>query len=64
LEIPACCVRKVELPYAWRRHAIESLAKMNITADTLFPGLDGVGRSTKMYLETGSPSSMREYLGL
>jgi hypothetical protein len=48
---PGYYMRKIELPHAWRRQALETLARMNITADTLFPGLDGVGRATETYLQ-------------
>jgi hypothetical protein len=63
-EIPAFVVKKIELPFAWRNEALASLARMNITADALFPGLDGVGRATEVYAQTGAPPSMREYLDL
>lgn len=63
-EFPAHMVKKVELPYAWREKALASLAEMNITADTLFPGLDGIGRTTEVYMQVLMPTSMRDYLGL
>ena len=63
-EVPSAMVKKIRLPYKWRAQALESLAMMNITTDTLFPGLDGVGRTTEMYIQFGMPVSMRQYLGL
>jgi hypothetical protein len=61
---PHLVVRKVRLPHEWRTEALKSLAEMNITGNSLFPGLDGVGRATEVYMQTLAPSSMREYLGL
>ncbi len=29
---------------------MQSLTEMGITADNLFPGLDGVGRSTELFI--------------
>lgn len=63
-EVPSAMVKKIRLPHRWRAQALASLAMMNITADTLFPGLDGVGRTTEMYIQFGTPVSMRQYLGL
>jgi hypothetical protein len=64
LELPWMCARKIELPYEWRTEVIATLSKMNITGETLFPGMDGLGRTTGTYLQTGFPTSMREYLDL
>jgi hypothetical protein len=36
---------KVQLDYSIRRDALRDLQRMNVTASTLFPGLDGLGRS-------------------
>jgi hypothetical protein len=57
-------LKKIRLPYIWRVQALKSLAMMNIAADTLFPGLDGAGRATELFIQLGSPVSMRQYLGL
>ncbi|HEY9825141.1 MAG TPA: FRG domain-containing protein [Stenomitos sp.] len=57
-------VKKISLPNRWRKQALESLAKMNITADTLFPGLDGLGRTTEIHMQLYIPPLPRDYLGL
>lgn len=61
---PFLVVKKIKLPCQWRNDVMASLANMNITADTLFPGLDGLGRTTEIFMQTDAPSSMRQYLGL
>ena len=38
---------KIVLPRRIHREAIDDLRKMNITAATLFPGLDGFARSLR-----------------
>ena len=50
-EYPGRVVKKIELPNAWRPEALASLARMNFTADSLFPRLDGVGRTMGLYLD-------------
>jgi FRG domain len=57
-------VKKICLPNQWRNQALESLAKMNITADTLFPGLDGIGRTTGIHMQLYAPPLSRDYIGL
>jgi hypothetical protein len=42
---------KVRLRPEWRKEALWALSKMGITADSLFPGLDGLGRATVLHLE-------------
>lgn len=63
-QIPGNMVMKIRLPHEWRSQVLNSLGMMNITGETLFPGLDGVGKATNSYLGVGAPLSMREYLGL
>ena len=50
LDIRSHPLIKIILPEAVRNEAMESLYKMNITAATLFPGLDGFARSMKYHL--------------
>jgi hypothetical protein len=47
---------KVRLPFAWRQEALMSLRRMGITAESLFPGLDGIGAATSMHLQLGGRS--------
>ncbi len=42
---------KIRLQSAWRKEALWTLAKMGITAASIFPGLDGLGRATSLHLE-------------
>jgi hypothetical protein len=46
-------VRRIILDGAWREDALRALARMNITAATLFPGIDGVGRATTLHVASG-----------
>jgi hypothetical protein len=43
-------VRKIRLRKEWRDEALATLALFNVSADTLFPGLDGVGRATEVFV--------------
>ena len=43
-------VKKIRLRREWRAEALATLALFNISADTLFPGLDGVGRATEVFV--------------
>lgn len=62
---PANLIRKITLPYVWRRDVYKSLSMMNITADTIFPGLDGAGRATEAFVRSGGITlSLRHHLGL
>lgn len=61
---PENAIRKIRLPYEWRAQALRSLAKANITADTLLPGLDGVGRTTEIYMQVLAPQSLAMLLEL
>lgn len=51
----------IELPVEWRVDVMKSLRMMGITESTLFPGLDGIGRETRMLLETGSKPVRAEF---
>lgn len=48
---PEVPVIKIVLPYGIRDDALRELRLMNITAATLFPGLDGLARSLSYYLQ-------------
>jgi len=52
LELNTHPLVKIILPKEIRHEAIKSLYKMNITAATLFPGLDGFARSMKYHIST------------
>lgn len=43
-------VLKIILPLEWHREILEDLESMNISAATLFPGLEGFSRSLKFYV--------------
>lgn len=47
---PQDYIIKIRLRHEWRNEAMQSLTEMGITADNLFPGLDGVGRSTELFI--------------
>ena len=49
-------VKKIELPLAWHEEAIETLFAMGISADALFPGIVGIGRSTAIHVRVGRPT--------
>jgi hypothetical protein len=49
-------VKKIELPLAWHEEAMETLFAMGISADALFPGIVGIGRSTAMHVRVGRPT--------
>jgi len=44
-------VQRLSLPKAWRTEALESLRLMGISAESIFPGLDGVGRDISLSLD-------------
>jgi hypothetical protein len=52
LELDTHDLVKIILPKEIRYGAMTSLNKMNISAATLFPGLDGFARSMKYHLST------------
>jgi hypothetical protein len=58
---PADLIRKFLIPRDWRLEALNRLGTMGIDASTLFPGLDGVGRETSMYLSRGR-GTLREVI--
>lgn len=59
---PRMLAGKILLPSAWRKQVLSALARMNITADVLFPGLDGVGRATALHMVTGEPALPEYYM--
>lgn len=52
---------KIRLRSEWRREALATLAKMGVTAASLFPGMDGLGRATILHLEYAT-LSLRDML--
>ena len=46
-------VKKIILPNKFRKEIIEDLRLMNITAASLFPGLDGFAKSVKNLIYKG-----------
>lgn len=58
LDLNNHCLVKIILPKEIRLAAMKSLNKMNISASTLFPGLDGFARSMKYYISTSPLSNM------
>jgi FRG domain-containing protein len=53
LNQPGDLITKVRLRPEWRDQALEALTGMGISASTMFPGLDGIGRATSSHLLTG-----------
>lgn len=53
LEHPGQLLQKIRLRKEWRGDALKSLELMGITASSLFPGLDGIGRATSGHLTAG-----------
>ena len=49
LDNPSQLLIKIRLRAEWRSTALRSLGKMGITAASLFPGLDGLGRATSAH---------------
>jgi hypothetical protein len=60
--LPWHVIHKIKLPQEWRREALRTLRLMGITADSLFPGLDGIGDATTLHIE-GLVPSLGEILG-
>jgi hypothetical protein len=52
---PGGLVKKIRLRYEWRDEALVTLERLNINGDTLFPGLDGVGRATEVFVSRTRP---------
>jgi hypothetical protein len=48
-------VKKIRLRKEWRDEALATLDLFNVSADTLFPGLDGVGRATEVFVGREKP---------
>ena len=53
---PQHVINKIKLTYEWRREALITLRLMGVTADSLFPGLDGIGDATTLHVEGSVPS--------
>lgn len=49
-------VLRIDLNSSWREEALTSLAAMGLGADTLFPGMDGIGQATQVQLNVGAPT--------
>ena len=56
LEHPGQLITKVRLRAEWRAVALRTLTKMGLTAASLFPGMDGLGRATSLHLESDRPA--------
>lgn len=61
LEHPYQLIKRVRLPAAWRSDALKTLRQMGIAEETVFPGLDGAGRASRMHLVSGD-SPLRDAL--
>jgi len=48
---------KIRLRKEWRDEALAGLAKFNVTSDTLFPGLDGIGKATEVFVSRNKPET-------
>ena len=57
-------IRKVVLRREWKSEALTTLARMNITSASLFPGLDGIGGATALALQLSQPLTLRQMLRL
>lgn len=51
LDEPHQLIKRIRMPRAWRADALRTLRQMGISEETLFPGLDGVGRASRMHVE-------------
>ena len=49
-------LKKYRLRHEWRAEAIKTLELMNITSESLFPGLDGIGSATMHHLFANPPT--------
>jgi hypothetical protein len=58
---PHQLIKRIRLPRAWRGDALRTLRQMGISEETVFPGLDGVGRATRMHIE-GRSLGLRDAL--
>jgi hypothetical protein len=50
-------VKRIDLAPSWREEAFTSLAAMGIGAETLFPGMDGIGKATQVQMKVGHPTA-------
>ncbi|GAA5035726.1 FRG domain-containing protein [Streptomyces siamensis] len=57
LNDPSDLVAKIRLPGSWRGQVLTALSRMGISASSLFPGLDGIGRATSGHLLGGNLSN-------
>lgn len=53
LEWPGQLLTKIRLRAEWRAEALVTLGAMGLTASSIFPGLDGIGRATSLHVESG-----------
>lgn len=53
LDQPSQLLRKVRLRHEWREKALRYLDVLGISASSLFPGLDGLGRAASGHLTSG-----------
>ena len=51
-------ISKIEIPKKAKSEIMEELYRMNITAKTLFPGVDGLGKSIYEYIDLWDDSSV------
>jgi len=49
LDEPGQLLKKFRLRHSWRKDALQTLETMGITAGSLFPGLDGIGRAASAH---------------
>ena len=58
---PSQLIKRIQLPHEWQPEALESLAGMGVTAEALFPGLDGIGDATALHVGSGR-FTLRDYV--
>ncbi len=64
LASPGQLLCKIRLPKGWREQVLASLSRMGISASSLFPGLDGIGRATSGHLLSGKRNHRDVLTGL
>jgi len=57
-------LKKIRLRKQWRDEALAGLARFNVTSDTLFPGLDGIGKATEVFVSRKIELSFWDHLAL
>ena len=57
-------LKKIRLRKEWRDEALAGLARFNVTSDTLFPGLDGIGKATEVFVSRKIELSFWDHLAL